>query len=542
LSWPTACCVGASSWTQALDSASRTYDQRGLTAFDAANATSRHEAAAITLDASLDLLDSDERHRYGELAVFPEDALMPLETVGCLWQATGGLNRLDTEDLCMRLFGLSLLLDCDLATHRIRLHDVVRRYLTGEHKADLPALHGQLLDSYQVSRWDLLPPGEPYLWDRLAYHLVEAGRGDELLPTMKDLRYLVNKTCARSAYAAEADLVAAENHLGGGRAWRGDRDDPALRLLRRQFANITHLLNRCEAPGKAAETLHCRLQHLDALAEACQVLEGHLEKPYIGAWHSLPDLPHPALIRTLAGHTGSVRICAVSPDGRWIISASWDRTLKVWDAITGEVHLTFTGHMDRVTGCAVSPDGHWIVSAPRDRTLKVWDAITGEVRLTLTGHTGIVTGCAVSPSGHWIVSASSDKTLKVWDAATGEVRFTLTGHTDGVRGCSFSPDGRWIVSASRDKTLKVWDVATGQGSLTLAGHAGTVRGSAISPDGRWIVSASYDRTLKVWDASTGHCLTTFYADGPLFACAVHPDGQHIIAAGGRGVYWLQMVW
>ena len=76
-------------------------------------------------------------------------------------------------------------------------------------------------------------------------------------------------------------------------------------------------------------------------------------------------------------------------------------------------------------GCAVSSDGASIVSASYDKTLKVWDARSGEARLTLQGHTAEVNGCAVSPDGAFIVSASRDKTLKVWDAGTGELRLTL---------------------------------------------------------------------------------------------------------------------
>ena len=113
-----------------------------------------------------------------------------------------------------------------------------------------------------------------------------------------------------------------------------------------------------------------------------------------------------------------------------------------------------------VTGCAVSPDGAFIVSASWDNTLKVWDARSGEARLTLQGHTDWVNGCAVSPDGAFIVSASWDNTLKVWDARSGEARLTLQGHTDWVNGCAVSPDGAFIVSASGDTTLKVWDAGT----------------------------------------------------------------------------------
>ena len=136
----------------------------------------------------------------------------------------------------------------------------------------------------------------------------------------------------------------------------------------------------------------------------------------------------------------------MSPDGAFIVSASSDKTLKVWDAGTGEARLTLKGHIAWVTGCAVSPDGAFIVSASWDKTLKVWDARTGEVLLTLHGHTDEVTGCAVSPDGVFIVSASNDSTLKVWDARTGTclIIFPVEGL---LHACTFHPDGKHLVAA-----------------------------------------------------------------------------------------------
>ncbi len=81
------------------------------------------------------------------------------------------------------------------------------------------------------------------------------------------------------------------------------------------------------------------------------------------------------------------------------------------------------------------------MSASYDQTLKVWDADSGEERRTLSGHTGEVYGCAISQAGDYIVSASYDRTLKVWNADTGEEQRTLRGHTDRVFGCAISPKG-----------------------------------------------------------------------------------------------------
>src|SRR5205814_1970126 len=138
----------------------------------------------------------------------------------------------------------------------------------------------------------------------------------------------------------------------------------------------------------------------------CQVLEQEIPHPFLTSWHVPPDYPHQALIRTLQGHIGEVNGCAISPGEDWIVSASWDQTLKMWDAQTGQESLTLQGHTGEVNGCAISPGGDWIVSASDDQTLKVWDAQIEQERMTLQGHTGRVRGCVISPGGDWIVSAS----------------------------------------------------------------------------------------------------------------------------------------
>src|SRR5205085_319160 len=116
-----------------------------------------------------------------------------------------------------------------------------------------------------------------------------------------------------------------------------------------------------------------------------------------------PDLPHPALVRTLSGHAARVSGCAISADGATIVSASSDHTLKVWDGRTGAERFSLSGHAYGVNGCAISADGTTIVSASRDYTLKVWDGRTGECLATLLVD-GPLFGCACSQDGQTIVA------------------------------------------------------------------------------------------------------------------------------------------
>ncbi len=357
----------------------------------------------------------------------------------------------------------------------------------------------------------------------LPYQQTLGGLQSDVKTTLTDLAFVAAKTAILNAFSVDEDyqraLAAAEDDL--------------LRLLQRQFANMIHLLNRCETPSAVTATLYNRLKFLPVLTASCQSIESDIIRPYLQASYPLPDLPHPALIRTLTGHTNMVRSCAYSPDGQSIVSASLDNTLKVWDAQTGQERLSLIGHTDKVESCGYSLDGQSIVSASDDKTLKVWDAHTGQERFSLTGHTDKVRSCAYSPDGQSIVSASGDKTLRIWDAHTGQECLSLTGHTHWVESCGYSPDGQSIVSASRDKTLKVWDAHTGQERFSLIGHTNQVYGCGYSPDGQSIVSASMDYTLKVWDAHTGQERLSLTGHMLMVtSCAYSPDGQSIVSASG----------
>jgi WD40 repeat protein/predicted Ser/Thr protein kinase len=243
-------------------------------------------------------------------------------------------------------------------------------------------------------------------------------------------------------------------------------------------------------------------------------------------WHRLNYISDQSLM-TLRGHTSWVYCIAISPDGKRIVSGSIDRTIKIWDAVTGVDVMTLRGHLDTVNSVVFSPDGRRIVSGSWDKTIKIWDAESGAEVMTLRADGDVVT-VSISPDGKHIASGGTDHTIKLWDAETGETSTTLTGHTDDILSLAFSPDGKKIVSASSDKTIKLWDVGTGAEVMTIRGHQDKVYAIGFSPDGKRIISGSQDRTIKVWDVLSGAELMTLRGhEGDIWSIAVSPDNKYI---------------
>ena len=167
-------------------------------------------------------------------------------------------------------------------------------------------------------------------------------------------------------------------------------------------------------------------------------------------------------------------------------------------------HRILSGHRNSVLCVAFSPDGTRIVSGSWDKTLRLWNGVTGtSIGTPMIGHTRHVNGVAFSPDGTRIVSGSSDGTLRLWNGATGaSICGPMDGHTNAVKCVAFSPDGARIISGSGDSTLRLWDGVTGaRNGGARNEHASKVLQVAFSPDGTRVFSRSWDK-VRLWDLSS----------------------------------------
>ena len=238
------------------------------------------------------------------------------------------------------------------------------------------------------------------------------------------------------------------------------------------------------------------------------------------------------LERTIKGHTKAVLdVDYGGPRGGTLLaSCSSDLTIKLWDPSDEYKNIrTLPGHDHSVSavrfvpsGAAGSPaSGNLLVSASRDKSLRIWDVSTGYCVKTLRSHVDWVRDVAPSFDGRWLLSAGNDQTARLWDASSGDVKATFIGHEHVIECCTFAPaasyshlatlaglkkppspssSGEFLATGSRDKSIKIWD---SRGTLikTLIGHDNWVRDLLFHPGGKYLLSCGDDKTIRCWDLS-----------------------------------------
>jgi hypothetical protein len=293
-----------------------------------------------------------------------------------------------------------------------------------------------------------------------------------------------------------------------------------------------------------------------------------------------PAAPPPPEVPSLPeGHRDAVVWLDLSPAGKYMLSASTDHTIKLWDvsarklmrtvgeqkdmartalflpdgdrAITcgddGEIVLrdlanesvlhVFDGHEHGgANKLAMSRDASVAVSGHQTGTVIVWDLKTKTARSVLTGHDWTIAGLAVSPDGTRAVSGDIDGTLKLWDIVSGKLVRSWHGHERGAYGIVFTANGRHVVTGSGDYAIKLWDLDAQTEVRRFDGHSGTVYALALSPDGKRLLSASLDGTARLWDFETGRELASFDPrTGPIYSIAFGPGGEIITGGYDRSI-------
>ncbi|MEV6378635.1 WD40 repeat domain-containing protein [Streptomyces sp. NPDC051773] len=295
-----------------------------------------------------------------------------------------------------------------------------------------------------------------------------------------------------------------------------------------------------------------RVQYSDPSLSAQLDLVAHELRPDDeGTGNRLVSIVNAPLATPALGHGGAVYLTSFSPDGKYLATASYDRSVRLWDVADPSrpkaLGKPLTGHTSWVSSAVFAPDGRTLASAGDDGTIRMWDVrdprAPRALGTPLTGHDGTIFLIAFSPDGKTLASVGEDRTVRLWDvsdpAHATELGAPLTGHSAPVRAVAFGPDGKTLATGGDDNTIRLWDVADPRAPRAvgpvLKGHTSLVHSLAFSPDGRTLASGSSDNTVRLWDVAeprraralgaplTGHT-------GPIWSVAFSPDGSTLAAA------------
>jgi WD40 repeat protein/serine/threonine protein kinase len=244
----------------------------------------------------------------------------------------------------------------------------------------------------------------------------------------------------------------------------------------------------------------------------------------VATWReAVPPLQHADLV-------GSVDW---SPDGTRLLTSSWDHTVVVWDARSGERLVTLRGQRRIARFARFSPDASLVFAGGDDSTGYLWNARSGRLVALFRGQAGTLALGEFSRDGRRLLSVCND--ARLWTVPIAARRLEWEGHRDKVESVAVSRDGTRLVTASRDGTAKIWDAQTLELERTLVGHAGRLHSAAFSSDGRRVVTAAYDSTASVWDAGSGDELAVLRGHHDLLnGSAFDPTGERVVTSSKDG--------
>jgi WD40 repeat protein/serine/threonine protein kinase len=239
-------------------------------------------------------------------------------------------------------------------------------------------------------------------------------------------------------------------------------------------------------------------------------------------------------LRSLLPQKKGTRRVAISPDGKLILTASWEDTeVQAWETACGKP-LGSPFASSYLLDLAIPADGRPLaLGARRDETFaQLVDALTGlGPPLPQPGIQHVGVGVTLSPDGRLALTAGTDYTAQLWEARSGKRLGSPLRHEDRMTAAAFSPDGRTILTASDDHTARFWSVDTGKPMGPVLQHAQSVEAVAFSPDGQTVLTGCHDRTARLWNATTGEPIGLPLKHGQgIVAVAFSPGGQTVLTS------------
>jgi WD40 repeat protein len=509
----------------AIQQANERLDRKKLTVFDRNDEGAREAAVESTIRASVDYLVEEigrsknpsvyNSQRYDELAVFPEDVEVPISTIARLWGRVAEVDEIEARDLLKHFYSLALLQALDLKRGTVRLHDVMRKYLTQKQAAEaLMGMHRQFVWAYDAASGPDIEDREErrYFYEWYPTHLAQANERETLDAVLLDAKWMQRK------------LNELRGPLGIVEDYRRFSRKGAHRVLGRTLQLAAGILSRDRRQLMAqllGRLMHRSDQDLVSFLLGARNL---IPRPSLVTKRASLDPPRNEYAR-IEGHDDSVTALCLLPDGT-LASGSLDQSIRIWDLGSYMEVSCLRGHADVVTAICGLADGR-LVSASRDSTIRLWNLENDIATGALVGRANDVTAICELP-GNRIATASVDGSVRTWDVNNSKETYHLAGHTQGVTSLALLDDGR-LATASLDATVRLFDVVSGKENGLLTGHTAAVN-AICKMDRDYLASASDDGTIRIWNIATRLEQSCFQSGNVIFkSLCLLPDG--LVASG-----------
>jgi len=203
--------------------------------------------------------------------------------------------------------------------------------------------------------------------------------------------------------------------------------------------------------------------------------------------------------KKLIAHSGPIYSTSFSPDNKYLVSVSEDKTIRLWSLDTFSNVVCYKGHNYPVWDVDFSPEGFYFATASHDRTARLWSCDHIYPLRIFVGHFSDVDSVKFHPNSNYIVTGGSDCTARLWDIQKGSCIRIFKGHLGPIYALAITPDGKTLATSGEDKIINIWDIGSGRKIKSLYGHENTVNSLSFSQEGNILASGSSDSTVRIWD-------------------------------------------
>ena len=316
-----------------------------------------------------------------------------------------------------------------------------------------------------------------------------------------------------------------------------------------QYINRNALLERIEHLEKSYSRLQREILPLKEESADINAIKAENEPqitlPALNLTPTSPPVPHWHYYRRLSAHREMITAIAITENQRFLISVSWDRTLKIWDFARGTLINTVEAHDQGILALAVTGNGDYhLATGGFDQTVKLWtlasDGSNLELDQIFLGHLGSIHGLDFAPRWHFLVSGSYDQTLKQWNLEQETEEFSSYDSLGAIYALAVAPNQDFIAAAGGDGTVSLWQLGSGEKIAVLSGNVSSVQSLAIAADSQIIAAGCVDGTVKIWQYNpekSGHFAPIRVINahnGQVTSLVFAPGGQWLFTGGTDG--------